>query len=213
MQVHEGAAVVATRLTELGLVEQTLRDAVQDGLHHAFLCTKHDPPPLPGFLAWGKTMRFLRDHLVPLGWTNSNARNYATVITPDGSFAITVAAGDSNTGRTQDGVVPTTRSEKGPATRDAVNRNQLSFADISEDFPRPKPSATQTWLVLHHADETAGEIRIELSLPASMTKDGFVTEWRERIILTPIPLNAALETTAEPEVGDEIEVNVERRTN
>jgi hypothetical protein len=209
-QVHSDPVLAQGRLDELGLKEEVLREAVQTGLQHAFGCTLHDPPSLPGILAWGKTVRHLRDRLIPQGWTGSNARNYATVIHPKGNLAIAVAAGDSNTGRPEP-LMPSTRAEKGPATRDAVRSNQLTFADVSEHFPPPKEiPGTQTWLLLHYADELAEEIRLELSLPADMTADGFVVRWRERIILTPVPFTPQ-PLSAPAEETEEIDIKIERR--
>lgn len=196
-QVYSEPVSAAGKLHELGVREDVLQEAIQSGLQHAFACTRHDPPILPGILAWGKIMRHLRDRLVPGGWEMSNARNYATVIHPQGGFAVAVAAGDANTGRPD--LTPSTRTEKGPATRDAVHQNQLTFADVSESFPRPKKEpGKQTWLLLHYADEEAEEIRAELSLPVHMGAQGHVTAWRERIILRPIPF-----TTNPPEEGED----------
>ncbi len=55
---------------------------------------------------------------------------------------------------------------------------------MSADFAKLDASVNkQTWFLLHYWDEDADEIRVELSLPAEMTPDGFVIQWRERIIL------------------------------
>src|SRR5437762_1364435 len=97
-QVFGEPVEAAGKLHELGVREDVLQEALQTGVQHAFACTRHDPPNLPGILAWGKTVRHLRDVLVPQGWEISNARNYATVIHPRSGLAIAVAAGDAHTG-------------------------------------------------------------------------------------------------------------------
>jgi hypothetical protein len=189
-KIHEGKVAAAGRLHDLGVDEETLREAVEYGLRHAFSCTKHDPPNLPGIIAWGKGIRSLRDRLVPLGWAPDNSRNYATVVSP----------------------APSTRSTKGPATKAAVDRNQLSFADVVDAFPKPQETdeADQTWLLLHYVDEEAEEIRAELSLPVHMDGSGYVDTWLERIILEPI---AHVPTPMEElDLGEEIDVPVERRS-
>jgi hypothetical protein len=204
-QVYGDAVEVAGRLHDLGVSQSVLQEALQTGLRHAFACTRHDPPSLPGILAWGKTVRHLRDRLVPAGWEISNASNYATVIHPGGGFAIAVAAGNVHTGVGD--ANPSTRAEKGPATRSAVQENQLTFFDVRESFPPPRREpGKQTWLLLHYADEEAGEIRAELSLPADMTDDGYVADWRERIILEPVPFGQA---TLPREGGDSGEIDIE----
>ena len=101
---------------------------------------------------------------------------------PSKRWAIGVAAGDERTGIPEE--TPSTRSEKGPATREVVSINQFSFAALSADFAKLDAAVImQTWLLMHYRDDEADEIRIELSLPAQMTQDGFVTQWKERIIL------------------------------
>lgn len=202
-----------SRLGALGLNGDLLREAALHGLQYAFACTRHDPPVLPGIIAWGKAVRYLRDHLVPLRWAPRNPRNYAMVVHPDGHVAISVAAGDDGTGN--EGLIPSTRSAKGPATRDAVSSNQLSFAEIGESFPKPLPVAgLQTWLLLHFYDEEAGEIRCELSLPANVDSDGYVSQWLERIILDPVILNgASLPEAEEEQEAEPVDVKVERRSS
>jgi hypothetical protein len=209
-KIHAGRVAAAGRLKDLGVDEATLREAVEYGLRHAFSCTKHDPPNLPGIIAWGKGIRSLRDRLVPGGWTADNSRNYATVVSSDGRVAIAVAAADAGTGRSD--LTPTTRSTKGPATKRAVHRNQLSFADVVATFPKPQEAsgADQTWLLLHYVDEEAEEIRSELSLPVHMDGNGYVDTWQERIILEPVP--HIPEPLADAAAGEEIDVPVERRT-
>ncbi|HEX8075217.1 MAG TPA: hypothetical protein VF545_09575 [Thermoleophilaceae bacterium] len=198
------------RLSELGVAEDVLREAVQVGQHHASDCTAHDPRGLSGILVWGKTVRELRDRLVPLGWRSSDDRNYATVVNPVQTFAIAVAGGDVNTGRR--GAEPSTRTDKGPATQDAVKLNrQLSFSDIDQSFPKfqPEGPGLQTWMLLHHADEDAQEIRVELSLPAGMT-GGLVTDWQERIVLSPVPFMPHAVEVAEPD-DHAIDIRIDRR--
>jgi len=209
-EIHEGKVAAATRLHDLGVDEETLREAVEYGLRHAFSCTKHDPPNLPGIIAWGKGIRSLRDRLVPLGWTTDNSRNYATVVSPDGKTALAVAAADAGTGRPKS--TPSTRSTKGPATKTAVDHNQLSFADVVDAFPKPQETekADRTWLLLHYVDEEAEEIRAELSLPVHMDGNGYVDSWLERIILETIPHVST--PVGDFDIGEEIDVPVERRS-
>jgi hypothetical protein len=92
VEIHEGPGA-ATALAALGLSESQLLEAAEWGLRHAFSCTLHEPPSVPGIIAWGKIVRALRDRLVPAKWQASDASNYATVISPTGRDAIAVAAG------------------------------------------------------------------------------------------------------------------------
>ncbi len=206
---------VAGRLDALGVKEITLRDSVKEGITFVFECTGHDPLYLPGMLGSGKIVRALRDRMIPLGWVFSNPRNYALTADPSGTLAIAVACGDSNTGR--EDATPTTRSEKGPATRDAIYGNvQLQLSQVDPRFLRvDTPASIQTWILLFSIDENAGETRLELSLPGGMDQKNYVTSWRERIILPPEPFGTSQETrksdpTADPSSGA-VEVAVHRR--
>lgn len=186
--VHEGARA-ATALDALnGLAEGDLLDSVEWGLRHAFDCTRHDPPNAVGVVAWFKIVRALRDRLAPHKWTPNDANNYSTVVSPDETAAIAVAAGDWGTGRADAQV--STRTSKGPVTKKKADRNQLALFDPdTQHFASPRPWRdvdVRTWLLLHYVDEEAEEIRVELSLPVSVDDDGRVTGWRERIILSPI---------------------------
>lgn len=204
----------ATRLFGLDVHEDVLRDAVQFGVGHVLECTFHDPASLSGILGWGKITRGLRDRLVPLGWTPERARNYETTVHPDGGWAIVVAGGDPFTG--QPDRSPTTRSEKGPATKDAVSENQRSFADIDPSFPRPDvvkiAVARRTWFLLYFADTDQEEIRSELSLPEQMTHDNYVMTWRERIILEPIKIGIGPHPAADDALDNgDIDIDIGRR--
>lgn len=205
-KIIDSAVEVTGRLDEFDLEVEIPKTAVLTGYQQSSSVSDHDPPNLGGFLFWAKTVRSLRDQLVPRHWSASDRRNYATVDHPHKPISIAVAAGDSNTGRSD--AHPTTKTEKGPATRQAVNRNQLSFEEEDEDFPQ----ARQTWMLLHYVDEQADEIRIELSLPAAFV-DGYVTEWSERVIPAPVVLGLDSREEEEREEDEEIEVPVERRAN
>jgi hypothetical protein len=170
---------------------------------------------MPGVLVYGKTTRALRDTLVPLGWLSRNGKNYCRVVHPTGAYSIVVASGDAFTGRADEN--PTTRSDKGPLTVRAVARNQASFAEVAEDpaeWIRAGVLPEFTWILLHYFDNGDGEIRAELALPAGMSHDGHVSEWRERIIIGSIPFtpNPAISDDGDDDEGDgDGEIVVERR--
>ena len=184
-------SAIGSRLHELNVEADVLQEAIKYGVSYSSGCTAHDPPMMAGVSVWAKATRFLRDQLVPKGWKLDNSRNYATTVNVAQNYLIAVAAGDSMTGLPDN--TPRTRTEKGPATREAVSHNQSHFSDISTDFG-PRPTAlTKTWLLLHYLDEDQDEIRIELSQPAYMTDEGYVCDWLERIILSPVPLTPVVD--------------------
>lgn len=181
-RVYVRPAEVTARLYELDLKREALVEAVHFGFSYAAECTLHDPKSLAGIVFWGKTVRKLRDQLIPDGWDVENRQNYPLTVHSSKRWAIGVAAGDERTGIPDK--TPSTRSERGPATRQVVSINQYSFAALSADFAELDAALVrQTWLLMHYRDDEADEIRMELSLPAEMTPDGFVNQWKERIIL------------------------------
>lgn len=207
-------ADVADRLKELGLDLTTLVDVVRQG-HHVFIsASPNDPPLAPGFSAWARMVRALREHLLPKGWARSDENNYSIVISPSDELVIAVATGDENTGRY--GESPTTKSTKGPSTIEAVatNQQQLSLAFIPA-IPAPaRPieagKERMTWILLVHRG--LGEVRCELSLPMSMGADGRIDAWRERILIGAIPTDPdAVNITPQPSDLPDISIDIKRR--
>ena len=169
------------KLDSLDLDSLTLLQAISFGQTYVAEATPNDPPSSVGITAWGKTVRRLRELLIPRGWMGENHQNYALTVHSSGRWAVAVAAGDEQTGLNgPDG--PKTRSPKGIWTSRTVrsNRRQLSFAHLSPEWAT---TTRQTWILLYYSGETSDGLRAELSLPVGMDEDGYVDEWRQRIIL------------------------------
>jgi hypothetical protein len=134
------------------------------------------------------------------------------VIDPTGRVAIAVATGDDGTGRAN--ASPSTKAPKGPSTIGAVNANQfqLSFMEpITLQAPaKPVDPGDErvTWVLLIH--RAINEVRCELSLPFSMSSDGHIDGWRERILLGSVQLDGDLVEIAPPTSPD-ITIDVKRR--
>jgi len=190
---------IGDRLAELGLKAEILDFALRGADAEARSYTALDPPNMAGMARFARTVRLLREQLVPLGWTFDNPRNLARTVSPDARVAIITTLGDAATGVPH--VPPSTRYEKGIATVEAVNRNflQLTLPIEIEDFVSGDDDGdgeTTTWVLLYNVTET--EIRAELSLPDSMV-DGFIDTWLERIILPSMPLQPSV--PVHPSVG------------
>jgi hypothetical protein len=211
--VRQEPGDVRSRLAELDLEEEALRDAVRRGQLAFLSCTPNHPPQYPGMSAWAETVCALREVLTPAGWQRSNDNNYATCLAPAGQMAIAVATGDDATG--WGGATPSTNARKGPRTLDAVAVNQMRFTFMDEPIARRETPTTagggrETWIMLIH--RAATEVRCELSLPISMDEDGHVNAWRERILLGSIPLDGDMgEVVPAPPTLPDIDVSVRRR--
>ena len=173
------------RLAELGLTVEQIERAIRRAEAEASMCTSLDPPIMEGLTRWGRTNRFLREELVPAGWTYDNPRNLPRTIHPSGEFAIVATTGDT-LGQAE--VRPRTKYPKGFASAQAVEVNgqlTLDFGDFAAGYQSTRQSDANdllTWLLLFEVTDEG--IRVELALPDGID-DGWITSWTERIILTP----------------------------
>jgi hypothetical protein len=198
----------ADRLAELGLKAEILEFALRGADAEAHTYTLLDPPNMQGMARYSRTVRLLREQLLPLGWSYDNPRNLARTVSPDRRVAVIATLGDAATGVAQ--VRPSTRYEKGIATAEAISRNFLQLTlpiDLGDDEPvETDVDGLATWILLYHVTET--EIRAELSLPDSMI-DGYIDTWVERIILPPVSLEPT--PAAVPAPAPDPDVIVTRR--
>ncbi|AME28748.1 hypothetical protein [Burkholderia sp. PAMC 26561] len=207
--LHSDSLSVAEALGRLGLTEGILLTAARQGYLARANCTANHPPLFAPFVAWGETLRALREQLATLGWSRSDDRNYSRSVRADRLIAIAVATGDEATGLASG--FPCTKSAKGPSTTDAleINRRQLFLPGMEPSPPSEKQEQQMTtWLLLvHHA---RGEIRCELSLPLDIGDDGRISVWQERILLPSMPLDPELINIVPPTQPD-IDVAVRRK--
>jgi hypothetical protein len=199
--------LVSARLAELGVTAEQLLDGVRAGELARASCTPHDPRLLPGVLAWGRTVRGLRERLCPLGWVRSEERSLATVGSPDGQITIGVSTGDEATG--VESRSPRTKYPKGPATIAAVDQNQLWLAIVEPPATSDDTSDRVTWILLIH--RAKNEVRSELSLPAAIGDDGRIDSWSERIILPVIALDQGGPDDGGADDEPNVDVEVSRR--
>jgi hypothetical protein len=193
-------------LSKLGLTEEILENAIRRGEIARDSCTKNDPTCAPGFTAWAKTVRALRDTMMPKGWTRRDDQNFPTVLSPNQKIAIAVATGNEATGvPTAD---PSMKYSKGAAAQSAVELNQ-SYLFPEMQAEKTAEAERLTWILLRRR---VGEmVYAELSLPALMTKDGHIAKWDTRIILNSIPIDPDIEM--QDDSSDDIDVQVIRRSN
>ena len=150
------------------------------------------------------------------GWQRRNEANLPLVISEDRKIAISISTGDRDTGR-KDGK-PSTRSAKGPRTVGVVHANQrqeLLFPEMalpSEESFNIKGQST--WILLMPRDKDAQEVRCELSRPISISEDGHVDKWAERIILGATPFDgfdATIFDHGTPPQSPEINIELKKR--
>jgi len=134
------------------------------------------------------------------------------------AVCVAVNAGSADTGRTD--ALLKTRNPKGEMTKRMVARNnrQLSLGSGNSEFagtgePAISDEKRVTWLLLHYYDRDKGEIRLELSCPFEMTGKQ-ISQWRERLILAPVPFDGTVETPIDFDDKDvEIDIDISRRAD
>lgn len=206
--VHVASSDVRTRLADLGLNEGPLLHAARRW-HLAWSSfTSNHPPAGIGIASWTEGFGALREQLVSLGWERSDKCSYSLVVSPNGSIAINLAAGDAGTGRPE--CTPSNKARRGASTAEAisVNQQQLEFDLPVPDVPHVRgEEGPMTWFLLLFRSET--DVRGELSLPADIS-DGRVTRWQERIILPSIPLDEKPFELVAPQ-GPDLVIDIKRR--
>lgn len=215
LKVYSDSWDVDTRLANLGLKQDQLVHAVECGLAAWASCTKNHPPVSRGSWPWAETVRGLRDKLVPLGWSRSDEANLPLTVNVDGTLAICVNTGNEDTGILEGS--PCTRSTKGPRTRRAIRENQgqlFLFGDEPLPTNEVVHNGRSVWILLIHRDTSAREVRAELSQPISISDDGKVDRWKERIILSSTPFDDDLVSLIEGGNGPqtpEIYIEIKKR--
>lgn len=182
---------VHSRLQELGLTEEILRQIVEAGERARRVCTDNHPRTTPGYTRWSEMVKVSRDLLMPLGWTKRDDGGVPLVVHPEGSIAIAVTTGDEGTGD-DSSIDLRLKNRKGAATTVLVEQNaeQLELFDLGSTGVKAKPGVPITWyLIVRRID---GKLRYELSLPLSMI-DGQIEKCQERLIFPPIDLDPTLE--------------------
>lgn len=209
--LHADPASAAAALARLDLAEEPLLAAAMQGYLARTNCTANHPPLFPSFVAWGETVRALREQLAPAGWVRNDEKNYSRAVHPEGHIAIAVATGNEATGMSEES--PSTKSAKGPSTVEALEANRLQawlpgIEPPGESNDDEEKQPVTTWMLLvHHADN---EIRAELSLPYDIGIDGRISVWQERILLRALPLDPVPVAVVPPTQPD-IEVVVRRK--
>lgn len=206
--LFDNPEAIASRLEQLGLEEGALREAIYQGHLQRTRLTLNHPVIYHGLNMWGEVVAALRDQLRPLEWVREDVGSYALTVHEELRLAITVASGDEGTGNPT--AHPTNRSRKGKNTVEAIEANRQ--LELFEQLPPEleKEEGNQTWVLMHHTDTARSEIRLELSRPLNIGKDGKITSWAERIILASIPFDDQL-VDIYPPSGPDIDINIQRK--
>ncbi|WP_413612909.1 hypothetical protein [Bdellovibrio sp. HCB-110] len=180
---------ISSRLTDLGLTEEILKQAVEAGERARLSCTENHPRTTPGFISWAEMVKVLRDRLIPLKWTKNDGGGLPTIVHPQRKISIAVTTGDEGTGI--EAAELKSKYPKGAATAAVVEQNfsQLCFDDtlLGPRTVKKIFGSMLTWYLV--VRRLPHEVRFELSLPSGLSESGQVIEWKERILFAPLSLD------------------------
>lgn len=204
----ERAPAAPPKAPELG--QEVVDEVVRRGESARESATLFDPPSRAGFDAWAEKVRASRELLVPKGWTPSDEKNLSLIASPSGRDVVAIVTGDPNVGNTDRSPQP--KHPRGEATAYAAVPNaqgELFGTATHQVFGAERP---WLWFLLVYRDDSASEVRVELSLPEAITDDGFVTKWLVRHHYRPVPLDgAAIAVAPAPPPSPLVDVPVRRR--
>jgi hypothetical protein len=162
------------RLQKLGMPgTEVLVDALQDGASGARATTENHPVAYRGQRMWGETVASLREGLKGHGWDGEYLSGVDLVRHRSSGVAVVVTAGDSATGLPN--YRPQVRYERCGVVQALVNGG---YDTLWEAAKRPE---WEVWFLLHRLDGLS--LQAELSLPAEIGTNGWVTGWAERVLL------------------------------
>ena len=125
----------------------------------------------------------IRELMAEKGWKSENVTNLPYTISPDRSVKITVATGSPSTG-IKGGFGPKLK-EKGKTP--SIVDGQMTLFD--PDNYTVDQQEGKLWYLVIYVDRRRQEIRMELSKPV-FDKSNQVSDWSNRIIMNPIPLQS-----------------------
>lgn len=175
------------RLADLGLSLDVLEEAVWVGELYRSGCTANDPKAVPGYIAWARAIRCLREQLLPLGWESLEVSNLPLVLNPKNRVAVAVSSGDDATGNAA--LVAKTKNRKGKAAKAMVANgyHQLSLFPNDSAGTVKKPQGFQIWYLL--VSRQGNEAYYQLSLPRRMEEGKPIRDWAETIFFPPLNLD------------------------
>lgn len=206
----------ASRLAALGLTEELLEEGMRYTWAEMDRCSGNDVAAAEGNTGYTKPMRFLRERLLPQGWTKGGPPlGLESVIDPTRSFQIVTSSATSATGI--EGQMPSTKNPKGRWTAEAIeDRGQLALDLVA--LTQEAKTELKTFFWIYFVDSGADEMRHEVSLPTHMAiganaKKGRIDEFSSRIILNAVPLDrdTALDQDGEHEFSEDLDIQIPRR--
>ena len=196
---------VNARLRHFSLDRDVIVDAIRMGVAAYGGVTANDPPSAKGFEPWRFTTRGLRELLSSRGYERDDSGNFSTIKHVGHGIRIVTLNADCRTGAPNPEVWPRNRLRKG-----ILHERAIGAADWLPGLPNPYvTNELDIWYLCQYID--GDKVLAELSRPDRI-EDGFITSWRERIvILKPGDWKNVEAGNQGSDSGPEIEVDVQFR--
>lgn len=176
-RVHTDAMAQA-RLMQLGFERpQDVREALQDGRAAArSAMTPYHPASYAGMRMWGETTASLAHLAGDYGWEHETFYGVDLVAHHAHGVAVIVTSGDGATG--DEKYQPQVRYERREVITRLVNAESPTLWDVQR-----QTLAWDVWFLLHCIERDGVGVPAELSRPAEVNNDGFVTRFAERVLI------------------------------
>lgn len=208
------------KLKSMGLLVEDFTFAISRAIYESRRSSPLHPRTSAMTRAWEEVVAAFRESVLSglKGWNYTFDSGLEYTINSERGLSIIATSGNKDTGII-DGF-PKTKNAKGSATENVICRNLDLFgeneapeSEVLDSSVSISIDSTQTFVFLYYFDQSAQEVRCELSKPSGMS--GYnghnkISSWSERIILPAVPFSAAIETP-EREFNEEIDIVVSRK--
>lgn len=200
--------------SRFGVTKSELMDVVRKAALAYDSGTEYHPAIYAGTSAWSEMVRSLRALLIPKGWQKVHESGLDKTINNELGLSIICTSGNAAVGK-KDAPLLLTKNEKGNAVERLLQQNRFHMDDLFEDDFMSSPlDEGSTWILIHHFDTRANEMRAELALPISRNEKERINDWKFRVFLGSVSLdNLKTSTLSAPEFSEAIEIPVISKKN
>ena len=188
---------VAEELNKIGITQSILIDACKAGLLSRANCTSFDTKGQAGYIQWNDTNSKLRFLTNNNGWEKYQENGIEGIISTDKTIRIIPSSGNAATGNPNQPA-----SNKNPKGESSIKLiDKTCQGNIFTGYSEPEEEKFETYILLYYAN--CKELRMELSKPSSIDKQGKINAWDKRLILEKQSLDD-LEVILEENLEEEI---------
>jgi len=191
------------RLEQMGVPYEIFKNAAIKGFNMQKNKSKYSLPLCKGLAFFDNMLIKVRSQLCLLDkWTIDDGYNVNRTIAPNQEFAIVLSSGNDYVGSD---LSPSNKNKKGNVSQTVIaisTSTQLKLFDTTPYSNKYNITEIPHWFLLYRI--VGKTIHLELSLPRGV-KEGYITNWIERIILPPIDTTKEKITTLDSLKTNKIE--------